>query len=68
MHQIIYNMTSMNIAMVSDDITRTFVITMVITIVVCTLYVGMLQWVVIAALAILTAYTIANAAKKHKVV
>ncbi len=54
--------------MISDDITRTFVITMIITIVACSLYIGMLQWVVIATLAILIAYTIANAAKKHKVV
>ena len=61
-------MASMNIAMISDDITRTFVITMIITILACSLYVGMLQWVVIATLAILIAYTIANAAKKHKVV
>lgn len=53
--------------MVSDEITHTFVITMIITIVASSLYVGMLQWGVIASLAILTAYIMSNATKKHEV-
>ena len=66
-YEIIYNIMLINITMVGDDITHTFVITMIITIVASSLYVGMLQWGVIASLAILTAYTIANAAKKNEV-
>ena len=57
----------MNITMVSDDITHTFAITMIITIVASSLYVGMLQWGVIASLVILVAYAVANAVKKREV-
>ena len=57
----------MNITMVSDEITHTFVITMIITIVASSLYVGMLQWGVIASLVILVAYAVANAVKKREV-
>ena len=66
-YEIIYNIMLINITMVGDDITHTFVITMIITIVASSLYVAMLQWGVIASLAILTAYTIANATKKNEV-
>ena len=64
---IVYDIMFMNITMVVDEITHTFVITMIITIVASSLYVEMPQWGVIASLAILTAYTIANATKKHEV-
>ena len=57
----------MNITMVSDDITRTFIITMIITIVACSIYVGVLLWGVIAPLVILVAYAVANAVKKREV-
>ena len=57
----------MNITMVSDDITRTFIITMIITIVACSIYVGVLLWGVIASLVILVTYAVANAVKKREV-
>ena len=65
--QIIYNMASINIAMTTDDILRTFVITMIITIVAYSIYIGVLLWGVTASLAILVAYTVVNAVKKRDV-
>ena len=65
--QIIYNMASINIAMTTDDILRTFVITMIITIVAYSIYIGVLLWGVTASLAILVAYAVVNAVKKRDV-
>ena len=67
MRQIIYNMASMNITMTTDDIMRAFVITMIITIVAYSIYIGVLLWGVIASLTILVAYTVVNAIKKRDV-